>query len=94
MRTTIDRSSGFKHDYRREFKTYGQAVDDLLVEVLALLLADLNLPGKYQDHKLTGEWEGSRECHVKPNLLLIYEKPDEDTLKLVRLGSHAELFGN
>ena len=32
-----------------------------------------------------------RDCHVKPDLVLIYEKPDDDTLRLVRLGSHSEL---
>jgi mRNA interferase YafQ len=90
---TIDRSSGFKRDYRREFKTYGKSLDGLLTGVLALLLADVPLPVNCKDHKLTGEWEGCREYHVKPDLLLIYEKPDEETLKLVRLASHMELFG-
>jgi mRNA interferase YafQ len=93
MRTTIDRLSSFKHDYRREFKTYGAGLDDLLVEVLTSLLADADLPERRRDHKLVGKWEGYRECHIKPDLFLIYEKPDEETLKLVRLGAHAELFG-
>ena len=44
------------------------------------------------DHSLTGEYTNHRECHLKPDLLLIYKKPDEHTLRLVRLGSHSELF--
>jgi mRNA interferase YafQ len=36
---------------------------------------------------------GYRECHIKPDLLPIYRKPDADTLRLARLGSHSELFG-
>ena len=40
---------------------------------------------------LSGEWSGFRDCHIKPDLVLIYEKPDTDTLRLVRLGSHSEL---
>jgi mRNA interferase YafQ len=41
---------------------------------------------------LAGEWNGRRECHVKADLLLIYRKPDKETLHLVRLGSHSDLF--
>ena len=43
------------------------------------------------DHALSGEWADHRDCHVKPDLVLIYQKPDAGTLRLVRLGSHAEL---
>jgi mRNA interferase YafQ len=42
---------------------------------------------------LSGQWSGYRECHVKPDLLLIYRKPDPETLRLARLGSHSDLFG-
>lgn len=40
-----------------------------------------------------GDWAGYRECHLKPDLLLIYGKLGADTLRLARLGSHSELFG-
>jgi len=40
---------------------------------------------------LTGNWKDHRDCHVKPDLVLIYQKPDADTLRLVRFGSHSEL---
>ena len=47
--------------------------------------------GLCYDHALSGEWSDHRDCHVKPDLILIYQKPDADTLRLVRLGSHSEL---
>lgn len=93
MRTTIDRSGKFKRDVKREYKTHGSALDTMLEEVIALLMTDTLLPTRYQDHKLTGEWADFRECHIKPDLLLIYEKPEDDTLGLARLGSHSEIFG-
>ena len=46
---------------------------------------------EYRDHPLTGQWEDHRDCHVRPDLVLIYRLPDADTLQLVRLGSHSEL---
>ena len=62
-------------------------------DVVARLLADQALPENNRDHALSGDWAGYRECHIKPDLLLIYRKPDADTLRLARLGSHSELFG-
>jgi mRNA interferase YafQ len=47
---------------------------------------------RYRDHALAGEYTAHRECHLKPDLLLIYKKPDETRLRFVRLGSHSELF--
>jgi mRNA interferase YafQ len=49
------------------------------------------MPGKYADHPMIGTWKDYRDCHIRPDLVLIYQKPDNDTLRLVRLGSHAEL---
>lgn len=93
MRTTIKRSNKFKRDIKREYKTYRDTLFAMLEDVIIMLIADTPLPPKYQDHKLSGEWEGCRECHIKPDLLLIYEKTDDDALGLARLGSHNELFG-
>jgi mRNA interferase YafQ len=42
-------------------------------------------------HPLIGEWSDHRDCHIKPDLVLIYRKPNPKTLELVRLGSHSEL---
>jgi len=60
---------------------------------VSLLAADRLLSEKHRDHALSGEWRDYRECHLKPDLLLIYRKPDSQVLQLVRLGSHSELFG-
>ena len=91
---TIDRSSAFKRDYKREAKGQHRAtLDTNLVPVLIALADDQTLEPRHRDHDLSGDWAGYRECHVKPDLLLIYRKPDADTLRLARLGSHSELFG-
>jgi len=92
---TIDRSSAFKRDYRRVMATprHSKNVGSLLPDILKLLLVDESLPENNRDHELSGDWTGYRECHVKPDLLLIYRKPDADTLRLARFGSHSELFG-
>jgi mRNA interferase YafQ len=50
------------------------------------------LPEKNHDHGLGGDWQDHRECHLKPDLLLVYRKYGE-VLQLVRMGSHSELFG-
>ena len=61
------------------------------MEVVELLAQDAPLPRQNFDHPLTGDWSDHRDCHVRPDLALIYRKPDDDTLELVRLGSHSEL---
>jgi mRNA interferase YafQ len=68
-------------------------LDDDLVQVLAALANDRPLEPRHRDHDLSGDWSGYRECHVKPDLLLIYRKTGKDLLRLARLGSHSELFG-
>jgi len=92
---TIERSGDFRRDYKRIKATprYSKTIDYLLQELLQLLLADAPLPSRNRDHTLSGNWQGYRECHIKPDLLLIYSKPDDDLLRLVRMGSHSELFG-
>ena len=87
----ISRTSKFKRDYKREKKT-NPDLDSTLVPVFEMLVADAPLPERLADHGLTGSWKGFRDCHIKPDLVLIYEKPD-GVLSLVRLGSHSELFG-
>ena len=91
---TIERSSAFKRDYKRESKGQHRAtLDGDLVSVLTALANDEPLETRHRDHELGGDWNGYRECHVRPDLLLIYKKSDADILRLARLGSHSELFG-
>ncbi len=90
---TIERSSAFKRDYKREAKgLYRATLDADLIAVLTSLAQDAPLAPRHRDHELSVDAMGYRECHIKPDLLLIYRKP-EDTLRLARLGSHSELFG-
>ena len=89
---TIERTSQFKRDFKRELKGRHRAVlTNDLGEILTALVNDQALAEKYRDHSLSGEWKDHRDCHVKPDLVLIYRMPDADTLQLVRLGSHSEL---
>jgi mRNA interferase YafQ len=62
-----------------------------LLAAVSLLVTDSPLPEKFRDHPLTGEWTDHRDCHIKPDLVLIYRIPNADSLELVRLGSHSEL---
>jgi mRNA interferase YafQ len=89
---TIRRTTQFKRDYKRESKgRFGKIFERDLRAVLSLLISDARLPEKHRDHPLAGEWKDFRDCHVRPDLVLIYRKPDHGTLELVRLGSHSEL---
>jgi len=89
---TIERTSRFKHDNKRESEGRHRAyLDAILVPVVEILANDRPLEPHHHDHALSGEWGDHRDCHVKPNLLLIYQKSGANILRLVRLGSHAEL---
>ena len=89
---TVRYTGRFKRDYRREKSgVLGKKLDALLAGMVDLLIADKPLPRRNADHQLTGEWKDHRDCHVRPNLVLIYRLPDADTLEMVRLGSHSEL---
>jgi mRNA interferase YafQ len=88
----IKHTARFKRDYRREKSgQHGKKLDALLMEVVNLLASDTPLPRRNFDHSLSGEWSDHRDCHIRPDLILIYRKPDSATLELVRLGSHSEL---
>ena len=88
----IEPTNAFKRDYKR-VKTIPKHrdIETLLPEVLKLLAVNVPLPERNRDHPLTGDWKDHRDCHVKPDLVLIYRKPDDEILQLVRLGSHSEL---
>ena len=88
----IRHTGRFKRDYKREKAGQrGKTLDGELNEITRLLAADMALPRHYFDHPLSGEWRDYRDCHVRPDLILIYRKPDDKNLDLVRLGSHSEL---
>lgn len=92
---TIEWSSALKKDFRRVKANprHARDLDEILESVVGLLAEDLPLPESRRDHALIGDWKNHRECRLKPDLLLIYQMTGEDILRLVRLGSHSELFG-
>jgi len=90
---TIEYTNSFKRDYRRaKANSRYRHIGDLLPPLLGLLASDTPLPASNRDHALSGDWISYRECHVRPDLLLIYRKHGSDTLQLARLGSHSDLF--
>ena len=89
---TIEQSGQFKRDLKREAKgPHRQTLQRAFVRLVEALANDQPLAEKYRDHALGGEWQDHRDCHIKPDLVLIYRKPDDAVLQLVRLGSHSEL---
>lgn len=90
---TIKYTKQFKRDYKREKKSglYRVGLDNLLLSIVKLLAADIPLPPRNRDHPLINNWKDHRDCHIKPDLILIYRKPDSKTLELVRIGSHSQL---
>lgn len=81
----------FKKDYKLAMKR-GLPIEELDY-VIKLLVEDNPLPSLYKDHELTGAWKGFRECHIKPDWLLIYQIVKERLiLSLSRTGSHSDLF--
>ena len=89
---TIRRTAAFKRDYRREKKgRFAKTLELEVKNVVADLAADRPLSQRHHNHALPGPGKDHRDCHVRPDLVLIYRKPDTDHLDLVRLGSHSEL---
>jgi mRNA interferase YafQ len=89
---TIEWTGQFKRDYKREAKgKYRAALDVELSSVVNSLANDQALDSRYRDHGLVGNWKDHRDCHIKPDLILIYRLQEVKALQLVRLGSHSEL---
>ena len=89
----IEWTTAFRRDYKRTTATpRHRDIETLLPEIVGLLAGDRPLPAKHREHALGGNWKDHRECHLKPDLLLIYKRPDKNSLRLVRMGSHSELF--
>ena len=74
-------TSRFRRDYKREKSgRHGKRLDAELLDTVNMLAKDEPLPRRYFDHPLSGEWSDHRDCHIKPDLILIYRKPDNKTL--------------
>lgn len=89
---TIERTTAFKRDFKREAKgQHRQILDTDFRRIIEALACDKPLEIRHRDHALGNNWKGYRDCHVKPDLVLIYCLTDDDRLILARLGSHSEL---
>jgi mRNA interferase YafQ len=88
----IDYTGQFKKDYKRlKSGVFSKKIDEILEEALNYLCSDSPLPERYCDHSLRGPWQDFRDCHLKPDLVLIYKKRGSDVLELARIGSHSQL---
>lgn len=89
---TIEQTGQFKRDYKRETKgPHRQILKSDFIIVVTALANDQPLADRHRDHALTNDWKDHRDCHIKPDLVLIYRKSTETVLQLVRIGSHSEL---
>lgn len=79
----------FKSDWKKLQKKHYSY--DLMDVVIKMLVMGEPLPGKYKDHSLLGNFKGFRECHIKPDWLLIYKVTDVELI-LIATGSHDDLF--
>jgi len=87
---TLEYATQFKKDFKKIAKLPIPDVVEVGHVIKQLQLGE-TLPDKYVDHLLSGNWQSYRDCHVKPDLVLIY-KIDNNSLKLARIGTHSELF--
>jgi mRNA interferase YafQ len=88
----IKQTAAFKRDLKRESKGQHRAfLAQNFVAVVQALANNELLAEKYRDHALTRDWKDYRDCHIRPDLILIYCTPDSSTLQLVRPGLHSEL---
>jgi len=93
MKTKNDRvrwTAQFKRDYKIATQRNAE-VGALLEETTDMLLSGRTLPPRYRDHLLKNMKTPLRDCHLRPDLVLIYMRHGEHLI-LVRLGSHAEIF--
>ena len=85
----ISRTSQFKRDVKR-MQRRGKDLEKLK-RVLDSLVKGERLAPEYRDHVLVGQYKGTRECHLEPDWLLIYELAESEIV-LIRTGSHSDLF--
>lgn len=86
----VTRTNRFKKDVKK-MKKRGKSFD-VFKRIIQELAKGETLDERFKDHKLIGDYVGTRECHIEPDWLLIYEDHDEEII-LIRTGSHSDLFG-
>ena len=92
MKYAIKPSKRFEKDLKRcEKRGYDMR---LIKEVITMLAETGSLPATYRPHKLSGDYAGCWECHIKPDWLLLWEQYDTElVLLLTSTGSHSDIFG-
>jgi len=85
----ITQTKQFKKDFRKQLKR-GKKPEKLF-DFLEILVKEREIPQKYKDHALRGNWVGRRDCHIEPDWVLIYQKREKEIV-LERTGSHSDLF--
>lgn len=88
MGRAVSVTNQFKRDAKKQCMNL---VTPQWIEVMNCLINGLPVPTRYANHPLKGEWVGCMDCHIKPDLVLIYEFIGDNDLLLHRLGSHSEL---
>jgi mRNA interferase YafQ len=89
MKRKLSRANSFKRSYKKQ--KLSDDAEQNYIDIVYKLLNGEPLEKKYHDHQLKGSLSLYRECHIKPDLLLVYQIDDEK-LELVDIGSHGELF--
>ena len=88
---TFSRTTRFKRDVKLADRR-GKELEKLKA-VLDLLIAGDELPAQFRDHPLRGNFEGSRDCHIEPDWLLIYTITEKGShVRFERTGTHSDLF--
>ena len=87
---TLKITTQFKKDLKR-YKNRPKVIEKLEF-ILGLLQNELPIPEENKPHPLTGNYRGHMECHVENDTLLIWWDKESDIFKLVRFGTHSELF--
>ena len=87
----VVRSNRFERDVKRAVK---RNLDiSKLAKVIDMLAEQKELPAKYKDHALTGNWKGCRDCHIEPDWVLIYKiNHNKLLLNLLRTGTHSDIL--
>ena len=88
---TIRKTTQFKKDFKK-IKNNTNKINALL-EIVRKLANSETIPAEFDPHPLTGNYKNHMECHIESDFLLIWFDKNADEVKLVRLGSHSELFG-
>ena len=79
--------------FRKQYKKLNQKEKEITKKIINKLLNDEILESKYKDHKLIGKYAGFRECHIKPDLLLIYKKENNALILVcIAIGSHSDFL--